>query len=738
MTEVTELVGTLLPVQADTSQAGARLDTAIIAHPPSVRKQWPGQTGAEPDPASAEPDGAEPQLSGDGWRAAVPQFPGATGETLRTIDTNGLDPALGFMITGAALNDEAGYSVGSAGDFNGDGIDDVIVGALNANGGTGAAYVIYGRAEATRGPIDLANLSPDDGFVLNGDQSNDKAGNKVAFAGDVNGDGIDDVIIGARNGDEGGNNAGTAYVIYGREGGSGDIDLGALTTEQGFAVIGATNFSQFGYNVSTAGDVNGDGIDDLIIGALGGATDGANAGDSYVIYGQTEARGLVDVTQLTESEGYLIRGIEAIRAGSVSGGGDINGDGIDDVIVGAHRGVTADLDAGEVYVVYGQAGTRGTLDLAAFSEEDGFLIVGDERKDYLGLSVAAAGDVNGDGFDDIIAGAFRGDDGGENAGEAYVIYGMAGPRGTVDLTGLAPEDGFIIQGDQAGDLAGLSVAAAGDINGDGIDDVIVGARYGDDGAIDAGEAYVIYGKTGDTRGTVDLTDLSASDGFIIQGTAEGDQAGRSVSAAGDVNGDGIDDLIVGAPAADGETGEAYVIYGFRNAPEATGDLPATVDAVAGEPLALDLSSLVITDVDATGDMRVTLVATGGTLAAGAGGGVAVALSDADQTLTLTGTLEALNSYLAMPGAVSFTGDTEAAPEEAITVTIDDLDGSGPVEVGVIGVGIANRAPDASGLPDAVEAVAGEPLALDLSSLVITDVDATGDMRVTLVATGGTL
>ena len=134
----------------------------------------------------------------------------------------------------------------------------------------------------------------------------------------------------------------------------------------------------------------------------------------------------------------------------------------------------------------------------------------------------------------------------------------------VDLSALTPSAGFIIQGDAAGDRAGFSVSSAGDVNGDGIDDLIVGAPFGDDGGTDAGEAYVIYGVTGSARGTVDLTNLVASDGFVIQGDLAGDWAGISVSSAGDVNGDGISDLIVGALYSDlgGEkSGEAYVIYG---------------------------------------------------------------------------------------------------------------------------------------------------------------------------------
>ena len=202
------------------------------------------------------------------------------------------------------------------------------------------------------------------------------------------------------------------------------------------------------------------------------------------------------------------------------------------------------------------------IDLTNLAASDGFIIQGDAAVDYAGISVSSAGDVNGDGIDDLIVGAIGGDDGGSNAGEAYVIFGRTtgfgvdvSGRRVIDLTSLSASDGFIIQGDAANDAAGRSVSSAGDVNGDGIDDLIVGANGGDDGGSLAGEAYVIFGRTTGFgvdvggRQVIDLTSLSASDGFIIQGDVALDQGGYSVSSAGDVNGDGIDDLIVGAFAA---------------------------------------------------------------------------------------------------------------------------------------------------------------------------------------------
>ena len=483
------------------------------------------------------------------------------------IDLSNLG-SLGFIIQGDAASDYAGHSVASAGDVNGDGFDDLIVGAyLGDDGGAqaGEAYVIFGKASGF-GTVDLVSLAAADGFKIQGDVTGDRAGFSVASAGDVNGDGYDDLIVGAPFGDDGGANAGEAYVIFGKASGFGTIDLTGLAAADGFVIQG--DVADYAANsVASAGDVNGDGYDDLIVGARYG---GSGAGEAYVIFGKASGFGTINLTGLAPADGFIIQGDDAgDRAGwSVSSAGDVNGDGYDDLIVGAPYGDDGGTNAGAAYVIFGKSGGFGTIDLTGLAAADGFVIQGDVAGDYAGVSVASAGDVNGDGYDDLIIGARLGDDGGTDAGEAYVIFGKASGFGTIDFTGLAPADGFIIQGDAADDRAGWSVSSAGDVNGDGFDDIIVGARLGDDGGIDAGEAYVIFGKASGF-GTIDLTGLAPADGFIIQGDAAGDHAGVSVSSAGDLNGDGFDDIIVGAAQGDdggGNAGEAYVIFGSAAGP----------------------------------------------------------------------------------------------------------------------------------------------------------------------------
>ena len=467
----------------------------------------------------------------------------------------------GFRVNGIDAGDGSGRSVSGAGDVNGDGLDDVIVGAFGAspNGNSaGESYVVFGKFDSAS--VDLGALGTG-GFRIEGIDAGDRTGVSVSGAGDVNGDGLDDVIVGAYGAAPDGNSrAGTSYVVFGKAD-SASIDLGALGSG-GFRIDGidADDFS--GYSVSGAGDVDGDGLDDVIVGAFGADPDGnSDAGESYVVFGKADSAS-IDLGALG-SGGFRIDGIDAgdFSGISVSGAGDVDGDGLDDVIVGAFRaGPDDNSQAGESYVVFGKADSA-SIDLGALGS-GGFRIDGIDADDFSGYSVSGAGDVDGDGLDDLIVGAFGADpDSNSSAGESYVVFGKA-DSASIDLGALG-SGGFRIDGIDAGDRSGFSVSGAGDLNGDGFDDVIVGALDASpDGNLGAGESYVVFGKA--DGASIDLGALG-SGGFRIDGIDAFDRSGISVSGAGDINGDGLNDVIVGADRADPDgnsgAGESYVVFG---------------------------------------------------------------------------------------------------------------------------------------------------------------------------------
>jgi Ca2+-binding RTX toxin-like protein len=525
----------------------------------------------------------------------------------------------GAIIIGDVTTDHAGTSVSSAGDINNDGFDDVIVGApFGDNGGTnaGEAYVLFGKAGGI-GEVDLGSLTLADGFIIQGDDAGDQLGFSVSSAGDINNDGFDDLIIGAHLGDNGGTDAGEAYVLFGKASGFANIDLTALAPAAGFKIQGDLAGDQAGFSVSSAGDINGDGRDDLIVGARLGDNGGANAGEAYVIFGKSTGFTNIDLTSLAPADGFIIQGQDpSDQAGcSVSSAGDVNGDGYDDLIVGAaFSDEGGHLAAGAAYLIFGKASGFANIDLSSLSPSDGFIIQNYDAYDYAGLSVASAGDVNGDGFDDLIVGSPTNFSGAE-PGTAFVIFGKASGFTNLDLTALAPADGFAILGDAPIDYAGRSVSSAGDINGDGFDDILVGAPGGDNSGTGAGEAYVIFGKAAGFT-NIDLGALAPSDGFVIEAKAAGDKAGQSVSAAGDVNGDGFDDILVGAPYDDtgaGNAGAAYIIYGRGFTARADSDT-VTEAGIATGNVFVDNGS----GVDTASDRLVLEVAEVNGVAAGVG------------------------------------------------------------------------------------------------------------------------
>jgi hypothetical protein len=413
-----------------------------------------------------------------------------------------------------------GWSVGTAGDVNGDGYADVIVGAPNWDDGQvneGGAWVYHGSA---------AGVIAVPAWYKPSDQVEAWFGWSVGTAGDVNGDGYADIIVGAPYWNDGEADEGGVWVYHG----SAD---GVLAVPAWYKQGDQAN-ARFGWSVGTAGDVNGDGYADVIVGAVGYTNGQAQEGRAWVWQGSASGLG---ATHVWSSEGNQVNAFFGV---SVFTAGDVNGDGYSDIIVGASGYTNAPVNAGAAFVYYGSA---ASLDSAVV-----WIKGSDSLNAYFGWSVATAGDVNGDGYADIIVGAYGWDGGQPFEGGAWVYHGSAtGPR----TSGVD----WYKYGGQANAWFGYAVGTAGDVNGDGYSDIIVGAPYWDHGDEDEGGAFIYHGSA---------SGLSTTPALTKDSDRPGARFGWSVGTAGDVNGDGYSDIIVGAPYWDNgqaTEGGAWVYLG---------------------------------------------------------------------------------------------------------------------------------------------------------------------------------
>jgi glycosylphosphatidylinositol phospholipase D len=511
--------------------------------------------------------------------------PNAIAEPFPAVfELSSLDGTNGFTMSGAGIDiaEFCGVSIDGGGDVNADGFRDVIVGAWGANvfgpaGGT--SYVIYGRDDGFPALFDRSWLNGENGAVLYSlDAADDRSGYSVAGAGDMNGDGIGDLIIaGPTAGDPNPPDSGRSYVVFGTASGfPAGFELGTLDGTNGFVLVGTDEDDGIGLEVSDAGDLNGDGFDDVVIGAPIATTNVFEQGHAYVVFGHAPPfPGELPLAALDGSNGFLLAGIyPRSRAGNgVSHAGDVNGDGFDDIVIGAPK-VGGDFTNGwgQTYVVFGSsAGYPAVAELSALDGTNGFRINGTHPDDASGYSVSGAGDINGDGVDDLVIGA-------PNAqlnpflttGKAFVVFGQAATfTPDLPLSSLDGDNGFEMTGVGSVYFTGGSVSEAGDLNDDGIGDVVIGAPFSASYE-SPGWAYVVFGSNAGFPASLSLSALDGSNGFALKGVAEDSHAGYSVSGAGDVNGDGVDDLVIGAPEWDGSQGQTYVVFGRARDTDADG------------------------------------------------------------------------------------------------------------------------------------------------------------------------
>ncbi len=484
-----------------------------------------------------------------------------------------------------------GYAVSGAGDVDGDGYGDMIVGAPRYDNGQseeGAAFLFKGT------PNGISKTATN---MLEADQADAGFGTSVSAAGDVNGDGFDDVLVGAPLFDNGLYENGAVFVYHGSKDGLNPIP--AIKLEIKYPEQSLMN-SKFGFSTSGGGDINGDGYADIVIGAYNYSHDQESEGAVFIFYGSSSGitetgKVVIESNQPNISFGY-----------SVWNNCDTNGDGYSDVLIGTLCSANYGAPEGEAHVYFGSQNGVNLASLLVIKgdkpgalignavagagdlNDDGFdeiiigaknyegkgaafifsgsqagpitispqILKGDQDNAEMGYAVSSAGDVNGDGYDDIIIGSrlYDTDSPSPKNGIAQIFLGS--------LVGVTNQPSFILKDNlprisSAAERFGCSVACAGDVNGDGYSDVIVGADFRDFSFSFEGGAFIFNGSS---------SGVSLNHSFYLTGGQHYVHMGQSVSGAGDVNGDGVSDVIIGVPNSDynqniKESGKALVLYG---------------------------------------------------------------------------------------------------------------------------------------------------------------------------------
>lgn len=396
------------------------------------------------------------------------------------------------------------------GDVNNDGFDDIMIG----NG------LVYGKPYGWT--KDTSNASVDVLFNVSNTY------NDINGHGDFNGDGLEDILIGNEF-PFSGTKPGMIYLFFGQKGGwkkyynSSDADT---------VFIGEINADLAGCDIDGVGDVNGDGFEDILIGAKENTDSGLKAGKAYLIFGKSS--GWSREFYLSNADAsFVAESYWNYCGASLSGLGDINGDGLDDFIIGSYHYIRSTAQ-GKCYIFLGK--TSGWSRNTNISQSDASFL-GEGNDNSAGWSVSGPGDVNGDGYNDIlIAAGGNAEGGGAFTGQTYLIFGKS--SGWTRGVSLSQSDASFL-GENSNDWSGYSVSGAGDVNGDGYDDIIIGASHNSDIEFQSGKSYLIYGKRTGWKMDAKLSESDAS--FLCYGKEV--RFGLLVSGAGDINGDGYDEFM---------------------------------------------------------------------------------------------------------------------------------------------------------------------------------------------------
>lgn len=539
----------------------------------------------------------------------------------------------------------AGFSVAAVGDFNGDGLTDFVVGGPYDTANTGSAYLIYGDGGGVPATTDLADLDPQDGFEISGDTVGGLTGFAVAAAGDINGDGFGDVLVSAPGGSadyiytytrfdgytrfystyipitytytytgyttygasyteqrtyqagytyfssyyygtaiqyfytETRANAGGAFVIFGTDAQPAMIDTAALG-DQGLQILGAYDNDMAGLDVAGVADFNGDGIDDVALGASEAGDVGR--GRVYVVFGDDQdLPDAQDLQGMSSADGVVLT-TQQVDSGfgmALAASEDINGDGFGDIAVGA---ANADVEHSYTYTrTDGYTRFYSTYIPVTYTYTyTGYTTYGEaytDQRTYVGGYYTFSSYYYGFTQTYTYTSTLT------EAGQVYVFFGSDGPpQYSYAAEGLDGANGFTFSGRQSGDHVGSDVAMIGDVNGDGIADILIGASGVDgSGAADVGAAYVVFGQSGSGPANLTADDLNSSLGFVIQSDGAGRNLGRTVSGVGDVNGDGLDDMMVVDTLSDGSAGRAHLIFGQSGTSLQSGISLGDLDGTSG-------------------------------------------------------------------------------------------------------------------------------------------------------------